>query len=239
MSFFKVGEKYGVNQANLMKKLGLGDTSEAGVGEVRLFEDNNRYCLKVWDGNNWTDADEGTLKVDGSAISLNKQVFKATEQGFPVSSGAAGSLEIQATNEGTPAVMSFHRPGIFATYLGLDNDNELKMGGWSIGGPYKIWTEKDLPQDKVYSGYDVTHNSSTNHIDSGHFLQGHAGPAWVTQNVTFSAPFTSVPRVFVQDNMLQGATVKVKGISLTGFVCYIYATPNDTTRIDWMAVGKK
>lgn len=53
MSFFKVGDKFGVNQANLMKKLGLEDASAAGNGEVRLFRDGSDYMLKVWNGSSW------------------------------------------------------------------------------------------------------------------------------------------------------------------------------------------
>jgi hypothetical protein len=41
-------------------------------------------------------------------------------------------LQIQGSSGGA-ALMSFHRPGAFAAYLGLDTDNKLKFGGWSVG----------------------------------------------------------------------------------------------------------
>ena len=38
-----------------------------------------------------------------------------------------------------PAFMTFHRPGIYAVKFGLDTDNQLKIGGWSMtGGPFPI-----------------------------------------------------------------------------------------------------
>jgi hypothetical protein len=32
-----------------------------------------------------------------------------------------------------PALMTFHRPGVYASYFGLDTDNIWKVGGWSAG----------------------------------------------------------------------------------------------------------
>lgn len=38
------------------------------------------------------------------------------------------------SNGAAAAVMSFHRPGAYAVNFGLDTDNVLKVGGWSMGG---------------------------------------------------------------------------------------------------------
>lgn len=66
MSFFKVGDKFGVNQANLMKKLGYEDVTAAGNGEVRLFKDGSDYMLKVWNGSVWEAIGQvDVLKKDG------------------------------------------------------------------------------------------------------------------------------------------------------------------------------
>ena len=37
------------------------------------------------------------------------------------------------------AIMSFHRAGAFAVNFGLDTDNKLKVGGWSMGSVYEIY----------------------------------------------------------------------------------------------------
>jgi hypothetical protein len=37
------------------------------------------------------------------------------------------------------AVMSFHRPGVYAVNLGLDTDNIFKLGGWSASGVPHYW----------------------------------------------------------------------------------------------------
>ncbi|MCY1299504.1 Phage Tail Collar Domain protein [compost metagenome] len=50
-------------------------------------------------------------------------------QGF--TANAAG-MEVRGVAEAA-AFMSFHRPGYFAAYFGLDVDNKFKIGGWSMG----------------------------------------------------------------------------------------------------------
>jgi hypothetical protein len=46
----------------------------------------------------------------------------------------SGDIGPEARGNGTgPALMTFHRPGSYAAYLGLDTDNQLKFGGWSAG----------------------------------------------------------------------------------------------------------
>ena len=38
-----------------------------------------------------------------------------------------------------PAIMTFHRPGAHAAFFGIDTDNRLKYGGWSVGGAFEVW----------------------------------------------------------------------------------------------------
>lgn len=42
------------------------------------------------------------------------------------------TISVRSNGSG-PAVMSFHRPGVYAVNFGLDTDNVLKVGGWSMG----------------------------------------------------------------------------------------------------------
>jgi hypothetical protein len=62
------------------------------------------------------------------------------------------ALMVQGTSTG-PAVFALHRPGSFATYLGLDTDNQLKVGGWS-NGP-NAWVLYHSGNDGAGSGLDA------------------------------------------------------------------------------------
>ena len=80
------------------------------------------------------------------------------------SSGNLSGLDIQSAASTGAAFMSFNRPGAYAVYFGLDKDNQLKVGGWSLGtNVYKVWTsgndgsgsglDADLWDGKQFSSY--------------------------------------------------------------------------------------
>jgi hypothetical protein len=73
-----------------------------------------------------------------------RQVFVGGVTGNSAMATATGSLgELETQGNGTgAAMMSFHRPGAFAAYIGIDTDNVWKVGGWSMGAnAYKIMHE--------------------------------------------------------------------------------------------------
>jgi hypothetical protein len=48
--------------------------------------------------------------------------------------GSLGGLELYSAGSGNAAFMTFHRPGAYASYFGIDTDNQFAVGGWSAGG---------------------------------------------------------------------------------------------------------
>jgi hypothetical protein len=59
-----------------------------------------------------------------------------------ITNHAAGPLSVTNNgNAGASAVMTFFREGVFGCHLGLDTDNVFKVGGWSMGGAYKLYHE--------------------------------------------------------------------------------------------------
>ncbi len=70
--------------------------------------------------------------------------------------GTSGSrFEIQnVSGAGNAAYMSFHRHGIFAAHLGLDTDNILRYGGWSLGTQsHRVWHEGVFTYNLGDNGY--------------------------------------------------------------------------------------
>ncbi len=66
--------------------------------------------------------------------------------------GGLAGLEVKGNGTGA-AIMSFHRPDSYALYLGLGTDNNLRVGGWSLGNiSYKLWHEGN---DGAGSGLDA------------------------------------------------------------------------------------
>lgn len=61
-------------------------------------------------------------------------------------------LQVRGNGNGA-AVMTFHRPGSYATYFGLDVDNKFKFGAWSAGAvAYEFW---HTGNDGAGSGLDA------------------------------------------------------------------------------------
>jgi hypothetical protein len=47
--------------------------------------------------------------------------------------GSLGGIEVQGPNSANSAFMCFHKPGNYASYFGIDTDNQFAVGGWSAG----------------------------------------------------------------------------------------------------------
>lgn len=68
----------------------------------------------------------GTIYATGSITGTN------TSNATITAMAGLGGLEARGNGTGA-AVLAFHRPGVWGSYLGLDTDNQLKYGGWSFG----------------------------------------------------------------------------------------------------------
>ena len=97
-------------------------------------------------GDIWPDSASAGLKHRLAGITYTYGRLEATQtwtaqqihSGVTGNSGMAtatsGLGEIMMQGNGTGAAMAtFHRPGAFAAYFGIDTDNKWKVGGWSMG----------------------------------------------------------------------------------------------------------
>lgn len=100
-----------------------------------------------------------------------------------------------ASSAGGAAYMAFHRGGYYAVNFGLDTDNKLRVGGWSMGAvSYRILDERDIPR-RVTMSYNVYTTTANG---------GVAGTSWTAAaNTNYSldcyllgsGTSTSAPRV--------------------------------------------
>ncbi|RYD65426.1 MAG: hypothetical protein EOP83_07405, partial [Verrucomicrobiaceae bacterium] len=88
-----------------------------------------------------------STKVNKAGDTLTGQlVAKASVNGALSGRGGDGSwLQVRADDGQGAAAMTFHRANSYATWFGLDSDNEFKFGGWSEGAAsYRFWTSKNF-----------------------------------------------------------------------------------------------
>lgn len=80
--------------------------------------------------------------IDTSRLAVSGGGLTGLLTGSPTASGVTilnsndnGNFSVRsiANSATSPASMSFHRPGIYAINMGLDTDNNFKIGGWSAG----------------------------------------------------------------------------------------------------------
>lgn len=92
--------------------------------------------------------------------SSHSQTFTPTIKGVGTSTGGIATtdntqankcgLEVQSANSASAAYLSLYRPGIYGVHLGLDINNQLSVGGWSLGNvSYKIFHEGSPPLIKA------------------------------------------------------------------------------------------
>jgi hypothetical protein len=68
------------------------------------------------------------------AQTVTAQKTFSGNQGTVIGTASTGLGAFWVYGDGTNAAyMTFHRPGAYAEYFGLDTDNQLKRGGWSAG----------------------------------------------------------------------------------------------------------
>jgi len=86
-----------------------------------------------------------TGDVSGNAGTVTNGVYTNTDQTISgkkvfnsenntIASAPGGTNKLEVVGTGAAAMLSFHRPGAYAVHFGLDSDNQLKVGGWSLSG---------------------------------------------------------------------------------------------------------
>ncbi|CCA91315.1 hypothetical protein [Novosphingobium sp. PP1Y] len=83
----------------------------------------------------------GYTPVSKSGDSFTNVLSFTSGDSQGIASRPSDSTPLEVRGNGTgAAVMTFHRPGSFAAFLGLDTDNSLRFGGWSAGAvSHLLW----------------------------------------------------------------------------------------------------
>ena len=135
----------------------------------------------------------------------------------------------EVKGSGGAAALAFYRPGAFAGFLGIDNDNQWKVGGWSYGAvSYKIWHQGN---DGAGSGLDADTLDGQHAASFAPASHSHAGGevpvvksiqnALVnfsgagTQNVAISSVNTTKSMIVFNGSHMGGGTLLYVQASLT------------------------
>lgn len=103
-------------------------------GNVYTRRGDTETITSTWTFNNPINGTvvNGVVTNIAQAITARKTFTGSQNTAIGVTTAPLGGLEL--TGDGTNAAfLSFHRPGVHGSYFGVDTDNVLKWGGWSIG----------------------------------------------------------------------------------------------------------
>ena len=126
----------------------------------RLWIAHSGGAHYVWDSLNFNPGNYAWK--GGSNVLTGLHQYRS---GSGASAANFGDRVLEVYNDGNGAAMiAFHRSGQFATYFGLDTDNQLKVGGWSNGASSQpVWTGFNFdPNSKMNRLTDTWNTSSDN-----------------------------------------------------------------------------
>jgi len=147
------------------------------------------------------------LNKAGDTASGKVSFVGGTTGNNPLGTATSGLGEIEVRGNGTgAAMMTFHRPGSYATYFGLDTDNNLKLGGWSLGAAsYSLWHSGN---DGAGSGLDA---DLLDGLQASQFLRNYNG-TWLNSEegtprfhfINAGATYMRVTAAFIWQNSANG-----------------------------------
>lgn len=108
----------------------------------------NGAVVNASNGRLWGATDfSAPLPLAGGTVT-GKIITQGSAGGMATSGANQSLTEIQA---GGGAYITLHHVGSHAAYFGLDSDNQLKYGGWSVGDiAHKIWHDGICPNNSYY-----------------------------------------------------------------------------------------
>jgi hypothetical protein len=122
-------EVYGPNQARAAY-IGYADTSA-----VYIVAETSRSMVTTAAGFGWRRSSDNLeiMSLTASGAFETYTIIGKGSTGTFAGSNIVQSLEARAGAASQGAWMAFHQPGVAAMHIGLDVDNEFKIGGWGWG----------------------------------------------------------------------------------------------------------
>jgi len=188
------------------------DLTATFAAKADLSYVNTQLGLKA--DKTYVDAQDA-LKLPLAGGTLTGVLYPSGSAGGVASATPAHGLEVRgAGGGGDAAYIALHRPGAFAVLFGLDTDNQLAYGGWSLGAGRRVLYDTNNFNPAAYApvggvggtwtvGQNVQSNSAAvvigttgagncylrpNGVGSaaGEFRVDNGGTAWVANEVRIS-----------------------------------------------------
>lgn len=215
LGFTPVQQGGGIGQATNKVKIGW---SSNGL-KATVDESDLGY---IWCENNFKPSEY--IKKGQNVPSFSNPIFGSGNTGAIGTVNTVNTGSFQVSNEGNAAASAsicFHRAGVYAAYLGLDTDNQFKVGGATMGlVAHTLWHSGNRPKDTAL----LAANGWSKNADTGEIKQ------WVEVVVDdiSSTKTLSVAWPFKFPNRFLNAQITFRIPSSTGW-CTAVGTYYDAT----------
>jgi len=170
---------WGINITGTAGSVAWGNVSGRPTA-VSSFTNDSGYVTSGGTVANATNATNSTnaTNLTGTASTAGYSTSSAS-----VAYGGIGGPQVMGQGGGA-AMLSFHRPGSYAINFGLDTDNVLKVGGWSMGAvSYAIMHSGNIGSQSV--NYATTAgsapaNGGTSSYSTYQWSTSHSGTYYVS-----------------------------------------------------------
>ena len=143
------------------------------------------------------------LPTGSNGTTTGKLTVNRNATGSISTASALDQFEIVSSNSGSCSGISFHRSGIYAVNFGLDTDNKLKVGGWSMGT----------------NSYEILHKGNESSINAGS-----VGGYTAAQLMSAGAPIKNIQR---------GAAVLANSSSLNVTISAVNLSKSFLNIVSW------
>lgn len=173
------------------------------------------------------------VRSDTGTVVTGRPIFKASQTQDIASSVQAGGIEVNG-DATAAATLAFQRNGVFGAVMGIDTDNKLKIGGWSMGAiAHTIWHQGLVTNLLAANGFVSLPNQML--IQWGRKTGGAADAS-----ITFPIAFNAVLSVVGSPNDGGNSAFSYDGLSVTGFTGHVDRL-GDLTNLGsewtWIAIG--
>lgn len=157
------------------------------------------------------------VRTDTAQSITARKTFSGNQASvMATATGSLGAFEVYG--DGTNAAfMAFHRPGAFAAYLGVDTDNVLKYGGWSVGAsasPIVLSNGASWNISVSGSSASCTGNSLTaTTLQTARAINGVSFNGSAAITITASTPNSLSPGSYISGSAFNGSAAQTWNIN--------------------------
>ncbi|NIR04219.1 MAG: hypothetical protein GTN82_02200 [Candidatus Aminicenantes bacterium] len=195
---------------NEVKQLGMGDASSPGLNEVRMFQENGIYKLKVYDGTSWKETNRSYTSTIISEITSGVAINFDDGHSLITVHDGSGNFNLKSGVDENKTITN----GDGGSHIRLDHTGMMKFA-------VSTQTEGNTFTDDQYILIDsngvVINGNTVFHAGNLEIESGTAAGSTSGQQNSFATAFSQTPVVLVTPKSSNSGVCYVISVTTTAF----------------------